>query len=200
MQVHQLSDNDLHKLDETYVSYINKKMVPSLSKLINDDVIYQSSNTNELGLEEISTIVPQTEFNEDDVGIYINCEGDMTLGILFHLPLGRAKKLASVLVGNPDNSVLTSDGRSSLSEIGNILAASLFNAINEKSGCKIMSSVPGFAIDTAESLLESPIIETAISTTFIHSHGELKCKKTDVTIYASIFQDPSEARKILAYH
>ena len=198
MQTCQLSENDLQKLDAVISDFITRKMVPSLSTLTNDEVKFTSIKTSELGLDEISKIVPQTEFQENDVGVYITCEGDMKLGILFHLPLGAAKELAARLIGSDPNSDLSSEGRSSLAEIGNILAASLFNAINEQTGCEIMSSVPGLAIDTAEALLESPIIETAISDTFIHTFGNLHCINSKITIHASIFQDPAEARKIIS--
>lgn len=197
LQVCQLSENDLQKLDGMISDFITKKMVPSLSMLTNDEVKFISIKTSELGLDEISKIVPQTEFQENDVGVYITCEGDMTLGILFHLPLGAAKKLAARLVGSNPDSDLSLEGKSSLAEIGNIMAASLFNAINEQTGCKIMSSVPGLAIDTAEALLESPIIETAISETFIHTFGNLHCINSKIIIHASIFQDPAEAKKLL---
>ena len=198
LQICQLTQNDLKKLDKIISEYINKKMVPSLSTLTNDEVRFTSIKTSELGLDEISTIVPQTEFQENDVGVYITCEGDMKLGILFHLPLGNAKKLASMLVGSNADADLSLEGKSSLAEIGNIMAASLFNAINEETGCKMLSSVPGLAIDTAEALLESPIIETAVSDTFIHTFGELHCIHSKIVIFASIFQDPSEAKKIIS--
>ncbi len=197
LQVCQLSKNDLEKLDKVISSFIEKKMVPSLSTLTNDEVKFLSIKTSELGLDEISKIVPQTEFQENSVGVYITCEGDLKLGILFHLPLANAKKLASRLLGSETNNDLSLEGRSSLAEIGNIMAASLFNAINEENGCKITSSVPGLAIDTAEALLESPIIETAVSDTFVHTFGELHCINSKIIISASIFQDPSEAKKFI---
>ena len=68
-------------------------MVPSLSILTNDEVKFTSIKTTELGLDEISTIVPRTEFRDNDVGVYITADGDLKLGILFHLPLEEAKKL-----------------------------------------------------------------------------------------------------------
>lgn len=198
LQVCQLSKNDLQKLDQVISAFINKKMVPSLSTLTNDEVKFVSIKTSELGLDEISKIVPQTEFQENSVGVYITCEGDLKLGILFHLPLANAKKLASRLLGSETKNDLSSEGKSSLAEIGNIMAASLFNAINEENGCKTTSSVPGLAIDTAEALLESPIIETAVSETFVHTFGELHCINSKIVISASIFQDPSEAKKFIA--
>jgi len=197
LQVSQLSQNDLQKLDGIICAFINQKMVPSLSTLTNDEVKFSSIKTSELGLDEISKIVPETEFQENDVGVYITCEGDLKLGILFHLPLAYAKKLASRLLGSETNNDLSLEGKSSLAEIGNIMAASLFNAINEEKGCKITSSVPGLAIDTAEALLESPIIETAVSDTFVHTFGKLHCINSEIVLSASIFQDPSEAKKII---
>lgn len=197
MQVSQLSSGDLHTLSKIISEFIDGNMVPSLSTLTNDEVKFVSIKTSELGLNEISNIIPQTEYKENDVGIYISCDGDVKLGILFHLPLADAKKLASILTGSKTNSDLSSMGKSSLTEIGNILAASLFNAINAEKGCKITSSIPGLAIDTAEALLESPIIETAVSDTFIHTFGELHCINSKIIIFASIFQDPFEAKKLL---
>jgi chemotaxis protein CheY-P-specific phosphatase CheC len=197
LQVSQLSSGDLHTLSKVISEFIDGNMVPSLSTLTNDEVKFVSIKTSELGLNEISNIIPQTEFKENDVGIYISCDGDVKLGILFHLPLADAKKLASILTGSKTNSDLSSMGKSSLTEIGNILAASLFNAINAEKGCKITSSIPGLAIDTAEALLESPIIETAVSDTFIHTFGELHCINSKIIIFASIFQDPFEAKKLL---
>ena len=197
MQVSQLSSGDLHTLSKVISEFIDGNMVPSLSTLTNDEVKFVSIKTSELGLNEISNIIPQTEFKENDVGIYISCDGDVKLGILFHLPLADAKKLASILTGSKTNSDLSSIGKSSLTEIGNILAASLFNALNAEKGYKITSSVPGLAIDTAEALLESPIIETAVSETFIHTFGELHCINSKIIISASIFQDPFEAKKLL---
>lgn len=197
LQITQLSTNDLHQLDKVISEFIERKMVPSLSILTNDDVKFSSIKTSEIGLDEISKIIPQTELQENDVGVYITCDGDMKLGILFHLQLEDAKKLASKLLGSETYSDLSTEGRSSLAEIGNILAASLFNTINEETGCKIMSSVPGLAIDTAEALLESPIIETALSDTFVYTYGELRCLNSNLVISASIFQNPPEAKKII---
>jgi len=197
LQVTQLSSGDLHKLSIVISDFIDTKMVSSLSTMINDEVQFTSIKTSELGLDEISTIIPQTEFHENDVGVYITCDGDVKLGILFHLSLAAAKKLAAILTGSDASGDLTSMGKSSLTEIGNILAASLFNAINEQKDCQIISSVPGLAIDTAEALLEDPIIETAVSDTFIHTFGELRCKNSKVVIFTSIFQDPADAKKLI---
>ena len=121
----------------------------------------------------------------------------MKLGILFHLSLDAAKELSTRLIGSNSNSDLSSEGRSSLSEIGNIMAASLFSTINGETGYKIMSSVPGLAIDTADALLESPILENTVSETFIHTSGNLYCINSKIVIHASIFQDPTEAKKLL---
>ena len=121
----------------------------------------------------------------------------MKLGILFHLSLKDAKKLASKLIGINSND-LSSEGKSSLTEIENIMAGSLFNAINEEKGCKMTSSMPGLAIDTPAALLESPIIENAMSETFIHTFGNLHCINSKIVLSASIFLDPSEAKKLLS--
>ena len=56
----QLSKDDLKKLDNVITEFINNKMVPSLSILTNDEVKFTSIKTTELGLDEISTIVPRS--------------------------------------------------------------------------------------------------------------------------------------------
>jgi len=83
-----------------------------------------------------------------------------------------------------------------VAEIGNILAASFFNVVNEETGNEMMSTVPGLAIDSVSALIETPIIETAVSETFIHTFIELQCIDSKITIFASIFQDPSDAKKL----
>ena len=67
----QLSKDDLEILDRVISAFINKKMVPSLSVLTNDEVKFTSIKTSELRLDQISTIVPETEFEENDVGVYV---------------------------------------------------------------------------------------------------------------------------------
>ncbi len=194
MQVTKLTSIELQKLDEVINGYIIKKMAPSLAMMISDEVEFVSIRTSELGLDEISTIVPKTKFEESDVGVYLACKGDVNLGLLFHLPLPDARKLASKLLGSEEPENLSTEGRSAVGEIGNILAASFFNVINNELGREMMSTVPGVAIDTAETLLETPIIETTLSETFVHTFGELRCKESGITIYASIFQDPADAK------
>jgi chemotaxis protein CheC len=191
-----LSKSDLQKLDETIFRYISTKMVPSLSTLLNEDIKFESIKTSELSFENMTELIP-SEINSQDVGVYVTCDGEIKFGILFHLKLSDAKKLASKLLCSEQTGDLTTDGKSAVSEIGNILAASFFNTVNEETGMQMMSSVPGLAIDSATTLIETPIMETALSNTFIHSFGQLHCVDSKVTIHASIFQDPDDARKFV---
>ena len=192
-----LSKLDLQKLDDTLSGYISKKMVPSLSTLLNEEIKFSSTKTSELSFENMSDIIPHTGTNSQDVGVYVTCNGEIKFGILFHLKLSDAKKLASKLMGTDESENLSIDGRSAVAEIGNILAASFFNIVNEETGMQMMSGVPGLAIDDAATLIETPIMETALSNTFIHSFGELHCVDSKIIIYASIFQDPDDALKFV---
>jgi len=192
-----LSKNDLQKLDDTISGYISKKMVPSLSALINEEIKFSSIKTSELSFENMSEIIPHTEYDERDVGVYVTCDGEIKFGILFHLKLTDAKKLASKLLGSEEPENLSMDGKSAVAEIGNILAASFFNTVNAETGMQMMSTVPGLAIDSATTLIETPIMDTALSDTFIHSFGQLRCVDSKVIIHTSIFQDPDDARKFV---
>ncbi len=192
-----LSKSDLQKLDETIFRYISTKMVPSLSSLLNEEIKFESIKTSELSFENMTSLIPSSEVGSQDVGVYVTCDGQIKFGILFHLKLDDAKKLASKLLCSEQTGDLTADGKSAVSEIGNILAASFFNTVNEETGMQMMSSVPGLAIDSATTLIETPIMETALSNTFIHSFGQLHCVDSKVIIHASIVQDPDDARKFV---
>ncbi len=172
-------------------------MVPSLSSLLDEEIKFESIKTSELSFENMTSLIPSSEVGSQDVGVYVTCDGQIKFGILFHLKLDDAKKLASKLLCSEQTGYLTADGKSAVSEIGNILAASFFNTVNEETGMQMMSSVPGLAIDSATTLIETPIMETALSNTFIHSFGQLHCVDSKVTIHASIFQDPDDARKFV---
>jgi len=191
-----LSKPDLQRLDSIIQGYILQKMVPSLSTLLSDEVTFSTIKTSELTFEDMYNILPQDEFQETDVGVYVTCEGDIKYGILFHLPLSDARKLASKLLGTEQTETLSSDARSAVAEIGNILAASFFNVVNETTGSEMMSTVPGLAIDSASTLVETPIMETAVSETFVYTFGQLQCVNSGITLSASIFQDPIDAKKL----
>ena len=197
LQVSELSQKDVQRLDQIIEDIINEKMTDSLSMLVNDEVKFSLINTNEFRLDESSQMIPKSEFSENEVGIYITCDGDLKIGILFHMTLEDAKKIAAVLLESKSNVKLTIEGKSSLAEIGNIMAASLFNSINNKTECKIVSSVPGFAIETMEILLENPIIEASISNTFVYTYGVLECKNNNCKIFISIFQNPSNIKTMI---
>lgn len=197
MQLTEISQSDIQKLDQIINEIINEKMASSLSMLIDDEVKYSLIKTSELGLDKKPQSIPKLEFSENGVGIYITCNGDMKIGLLFHMTLEDAKKIAAKLLVSKPNSNLTEEGKSSLAEIGNIMAASLFNSINNKTEYKITSSVPGFAIETIEILLENPIIEALISNTFVYTYGVLESKKSNFKIAISIFQNPSNIKKII---
>lgn len=197
MSENVLSKSDLLKLDDIISGYISKKMVPSLSALLNEKINFSSTKTCELSFENMSDIIPHTNIDSQDVGVYVTCKGEIKFGILFHLTLTDAKKLASKLMGSDESKNLSVDGKSAVSEIGNILAGSFFNTVNAETGMQMMSTVPGLAIDSISTLIETPIMETALSNTFIHSFGQLHCVDSKIIIYASIFQDPDDARKFV---
>ena len=93
-----LSKSDLQKLDDTISGYISKKMVPSLSALLNEKINFSSTKTRELSFENMSDIIPHSNIDSQDVGVYVTCNGEIKFGILFHFTLTDAKKLASKLM------------------------------------------------------------------------------------------------------
>jgi len=69
--------------------------------------------------------------------------------------------------------------------------------VNEATGSEMMSTVPGLAIDFASTLIETPIMEITVSETFVHTFGQLQCVNSEITIFASIFQDSIDAKNYL---
>ena len=97
-------------------------------------------------------------------------------------------------------SSLTSVGRSSISEIGNILSASILNAISNN-GLKVESSVPGFAIDTFRTLIEFVASEIGSkSDRLIIANVDLIGVNSDTKLHILLVQDDQEARKLLLHN
>jgi chemotaxis protein CheC len=87
--------------------------------------------------------------------------GDINGNILFVLDLISARRLVNILMGNPVNQEITFDSMecSALQEIGNILAGSYLSSLSNLTNLKILSDIPGLAIDMAGAILSVPAIE-----------------------------------------
>jgi chemotaxis protein CheC len=188
----------LDKLYKILESYVTQRTIPSLSVLLKEPVHHYLKEIKEIGTSDIEELI--SSLNEESVmaAAYVRGEGDFQIRVLVYLPEKESKNLASKLLGQNVLDELDALGKSSISEIGNMLSASIFNAISHKTGSKISSTVPGFAIDTVRTLFEGVTVEaTNESPSLILASFDLKATKSSLVISLLIILDPSEATKIL---
>lgn len=192
---------DLEKLHHIFNSFIVTKTIPSLSTILGETIEHNLRKIREIEIIDLEDVIPTFEDAIAMSAVYVKSDGDLRLGILLCLPEKDSKKLAAKMLGKTKMNRLTSIGRSSISEIGNILSASIFNAISNNSGFKVESSVPGFAIETFRTLIESVATEIGNeSNSLIIANADLQGRTSGTKLQLLLIQDSQEARKLLVYN
>lgn len=144
----------------------------------------------------LDVIISNLEETNVMSAVYVKCDGDLHMGALLYLPENKSKILASQLLGRSIPNELEGLAMSSISEIGNILTASITNAISQDTGYKICSSVPGYAVEFFRTLLEAVVSDFGNeSDTLIVSHVEFHGVVSDVAIHMILLQNPSDVKK-----
>ncbi|SMH70832.1 hypothetical protein [Candidatus Nitrosotalea okcheonensis] len=191
-------NNDLQKLNSTLDSFIVYKTIPSLSSLLEEPVTHILRKTREIPIMNLDVIIQDLEETNAMSAVYIKCVGDIHMGVLLYLPEHESKILAEKLLGKPISEEFVGLATSSISEIGNILTASLINAISIGTGYKICSSVPGYAIEFFRTLLEAVVSDFENkSDSLIMSTVELHGINSGLHVQILLIQDPSEIKKLL---
>lgn len=190
--------DDLQKLNSTLDSFIVCRTIPSLGSLLEEPVTHILRKTQEISMMNLDEIIPDLEEMNVMSAVYIKCMGDIQIGVLLYLPEQESKILAEKLLGKPISGELTGLATSSISEIGNILTASLINAISLGTGYKICSSVPGYAVEFFRTLLEAVVSDFENkSDSLIVSTVELHGINSGINIHMILIQDPSEIKKLV---
>ena len=190
----------LEKLHQIFGSFIIEKTIPSLSRILEEPVEYNLRRIREIEIMDLENMMPTFEDTMTMSAVYVKGEGDLRIGILLCMPERDSKKLSAKLLGKSKMSSLTSVGRSSISEIGNILSASILNAISNN-GLKVESSVPGFAIDTFRTLIEFVASEIGSkSDRLIIANVDLIGINSGTKLHILLVQDDQEARKLLLHN
>lgn len=190
--------DDLQKLNSTLDSFIVYRTIPSLGSLLEEPVTHILRKTQEISMMNLDEIIPDLEEMNVMSAVYIKCMGDIQMGVLLYLPEQESKILAEKLLGKPISGELTGLATSSISEIGNILTASLINAISLGTGYKICSSVPGYAVEFFRTLLEAVVSDFENkSDSLIVSTVELHGINSGINIHMILIQDPSEIKKLV---
>jgi chemotaxis protein CheC len=146
-------------------------------------------------LDNIIKSVPPEEM----YAVYLKGEGDVHLGMLIFLEENDAMKLASRLLGVKTMNKLDALGRSSISEVGNILmAGSFLNALSDGTGFQVTGSVPGFAIETFRTVVQYPATDIAsTSDIIVTADAVLHAPKSDITVHILIILGTNEAKKLI---
>lgn len=197
MSITKHSREDLNKLHEVFESFLTTKTIPSLSKILDEPIEYNLRRVREVEIIDIEDIMPVFDYNVPTSAVYVKGEGDIRIGILLCMPQRDSKKLSAKLLGKSKVNTITSMGKSSISEIGNMLSASILNAI-ANNGLKTESSVPGYASDTLRTLIEAVVSEIGNETNSIIITGvDLVGSKSCTKLHILLIQDSQEARKLL---
>lgn len=190
--------DDLQKLNSTLDFFIVCRTIPSLGSLLEEPVTHVLRKTQEILMMNLDELIPDLEEMNVMSAVYIKCMGDIHMGVLLYLPEPESKILAQKLLGKPISEELTGLATSSISEIGNILTASLINAISLGTGYKICSSVPGYAVEFFRTLLEAVVSDFENkSDSLIVSTVELHGINSGINIHMILIQDPSEIKKLV---
>lgn len=190
--------SELQKLNSVLDSFIVHKTIPSLGVILDEPITHFLRKTQKIPIENIDSIISHLEEMNIMSAVYIKCVGDIHMGVMLYLPEQESKILAAKLLGKHISSDLAGIETSSISEIGNILTASLINAISIDTGYKICSSVPGYAVEFFRTLLEAVVSDFENqSDALVVSNVELCGINSGICIHMLLIQDPSEVKKLV---
>ena len=120
MKTISLKNSETEKLFGVIDSCV-KAQASSLSKILNEPLRHNLRAILQAGFYNIEEVI--SKFAKQEVcAVYVGCEGDLRLEILFFLGINEARKLASKMVGDRTRQELVGITKSSISEVGNIMA------------------------------------------------------------------------------
>lgn len=192
------NNDTLLQLEHVLNSFIVSKTIPSLSRILEEPVTYSLKKTQASSISNLDKL--SLNFEEMNVmsAVYVKCRGDLQMGILWYMLEEESKPLATKLLSNLQLNKTDHLFISSISEIGNILTASIINAISDNTGYEIWSSLPGFAIESMKTLLEAIISDLENSSdTLVISSVEFCGMVSDLKIQMLLIQDPKEVKKLI---
>lgn len=200
MQTYIVTKQDLEHLSEIFNKCISTKIVESLSMILGEPIQYKISKTRLLDFSELEELTPAFSDTENMSAVYLKQIGDINVGVLYHMPEKDGRRFAAKLLGKKRLDSFTKLGKSSLSETGNILSGSFFNALANERNCKTSSETPGFAIDTFRSLLEFPAMDIGTETQSLVTCTAEFYSTSDLKLRMLIFLDPLNVKKLLNKH
>lgn len=126
----------------------------SLSFLLNKKIDMAVPNIEIVRLEELL----DNDLSNEVIAVLVKVIGEAPGNILYVFDKSVAKEITEILISNED--VFSEIGMSTISEIGNIIAASYMNSIVSFTGIKMIASVPAVAYDLLYTILTTTYIES----------------------------------------
>jgi chemotaxis protein CheC len=200
MQSFAITEKELQHLSAIFDKCISTKTLEALSVILGEAVQYKIGKTRLLDISELDELTPAFSESVNMSAVYLKQTGDINVGVLYYMPEKDGKRFAAKLLGKKSLGTFTKLSESSLSETGNILSGSFFNALSNEQDCKTSSDVPGFAVDTFRSLLEFPAMDIGIETQSLVACTAEFYSTSDLKMRMLIILDPINAKKLLERH
>lgn len=195
MTTNVLNSVELNVLEGVLDSYITQKTSIALSSLLGESVKHAVKQTH----VEISKINDVNKVIKEIVAcsVFLHGAGDVRLGILYTIPEQDAKKIAAKLMCTDKIDSLDDLSKSAISEVGNIMSGSFFNALADHTGLKVELSTPDFAMTSITALLEPHASEFVCPTSDMVTEVEFIGTSSGLRLHMLIIQDYDNARKLL---
>jgi len=200
LQISIISEQERVRLAEIFTKCIMTKTIQSLSTLLEEQIQCKIGKVRLLDISELDELTPAFSETVDMSAVYLKQTGDINVGVLYYMPEKDGKRFAAKLLGKKSMGAFTKLGKSSLSETGNILSGSFFNALANEQDCKTFSDVPGFAVDTFRSILEFPAMEIGIESQSLVAVAAEFFSASELQLRMLIILSPSDAKKLLERH
>ncbi len=195
MTTKTLNPTELYSLENVLSSYITQKTSSALSSLLGESTVHTIKKTH----TETSKIGDLKDFVNEIVlcSVFLHGGGDVRVGILYSISEIDAKKIAAKLLCTEKVDSLDDLGKSAISEVGNIMSGSFFNALSDHTGLKVDLSTPDYAMTSISSLLEPHASGFLCEINDIVTEIELIGVESNVCVHMLVIQDHDNARKLL---
>jgi chemotaxis protein CheC len=200
MQTYAVTNRDLDRLAEILNKCISTKTVNALSTILGEPVQHKIGKIRLLDLSDLDELTPAFSDTESMSAVYLKQTGDVNIGVLYYMPEKDGRRFAAKLLGKKRLGSFTKLGKSSLSETGNILSGSFFNALSNEQDCKTSSEMPGFAVDRFMSLLEFPAMDIGIESQSLIACTAEFYSASDLKLRMLIILDPANVKKLFDKH
>jgi chemotaxis protein CheC len=167
----------------------------TLSSILGEQIKHVIKSTH----KQISNMENGKRFSNDVIvySIFLKGEGDVRFGILYVIPERDSRQIASKLLCVEKMDLLDDVAKSALSEVGNIISGSFFNAVSDITGLRIDLSTPFFATTSGQTIFEPHAEEFLCRDNDVITQIEFSSTCSSVTVHMLVIQDPDNARKLL---